>query len=116
VECRVDHAATDRTKHIRLEDFAIDLFVELVFEIPDVFGHFVFDADKADCFLLRVAIRSDVALFLLAREKFGDGFIDQGVEDFRAGLVAPDKVLGAGFDDVTVLVSTATSGQSAYRD
>ena len=88
MQCRIDHAATDWPKDVGLEDLAIDLFVELVFEVPDILGHFVFDADKADGFLLGGTVGADDALLLLSGEEFCHRFIDQRAENFRAGLMA----------------------------
>lgn len=43
----------------------------------------------------------------MSTEEFGDGFIDERVEDFSAGGVATDEVGIVFLDEVTVLVSTA---------
>ena len=115
MQSRVDHTAADGPKDIGFKDFAIDLFVELVFEVPDIFGHFVFDADKADGFLLGGAIGSDVALLLLPGKEFCDRLIDQRVEDFRARFMATDKIFVGGFQELAVGVSAAACGQGSDR-
>jgi hypothetical protein len=93
----IDHAAADGPKNIRFKDLAIDLFVELVFEVPDILGHFVFDADKADGFLLRSSIGSDIALLLLFSQEFCNRLVNQWMENFRSGFMATDEIFVGGF-------------------
>jgi hypothetical protein len=102
-----DHPSAYGAEYIGLEDLAVDLFVELIFEVADFFGHFVFDADEADGFLLRRAIWGDAALLFLASEQLGYRLIDKWMEDFGTRFVAAYKVLRAGFDNVAVLITPA---------
>ena len=106
LQAGVDEPLVDRLEDVRLDDPRVDDLVDLVLEVADFLGAFVFDRHEADP-LRRPgdrlgpagAGRHDVRRRRgMARQQAADGFVDQRLEGLGSGRVAADHLLVAGLD------------------
>ena len=96
----------------------VDLVVEFVLEVTDVFGTFVLDPDKADRLFHGLPVGAERAIFrnnVLPSQEFCNRFVDQRVKDLGTCLMAAHHVGGFGFDHMPVLIA-ATAHQTSERN